>query len=140
MKGRQFIMKKNMYMMIGLVGIMVLVLVGIYMYSYKISILFSMIAVLILLGIVIGSLLLLRKKDEMQSQIIKNAMASAFSMVMAMMVVISLLELASYFKLVGTLNNNNTGATGVLVVGLTSFLFNLYTENKKVQVGNRDEE
>ncbi|MGL4362594.1 MAG: hypothetical protein ACRCSG_04895 [Cellulosilyticaceae bacterium] len=116
---------------------MSVLLIGINMYSYKISFFYSAITIVVLMSVVMGSVFFVHKKDEMQSKVIQKAMSSSFVTIMAISLGKGTLEVLGAFGWIDKIDFE-LNSMSVVVIGLTSLVFNLYLENRKYRVGKND--
>lgn len=130
-------MKKENSFLLGVVFMSVL-LIGINMYSYKISFFYSAITIVVLMSVVMGSVFFVHKKDEMQSKVIQKAMSSSFVTIMAISLGKGTLEVLGAFGWIDKIDFE-LNSMSVVVIGLMSLVFNLYLENRKYRVGKNDE-
>lgn len=129
-------MKKENSFLLGVIFMSVL-LIGINMYSYKISFFYSAITIVVLMSVVMGSVFFVHKKDEMQSKVIQKAMSSSFVTIMAISLGKGTLEVLGAFGWIDKIDFE-LNSMSVVVIGLTSLVFNLYLENRKYRVGKND--
>lgn len=129
-------MKKENSFLLGLIFMSVL-LIGINMYSYKISFFYSAITIVVLMSVVMGSVFFVHKKDEMQSKVIQKAMSSSFVTIMAISLGKGTVEVLGAFGWIDKIDFE-LNSMSVVVIGLTSLVFNLYLENRKYRVGKND--